>query len=484
MNYLRALGRDTRGAVYVLGIAMAAFLALFLWHIMSVADALVYRERMQEAADSVAFESAVMHARTMNLLSAINIIMAAVLSILVMVRFIELILGIAAAILWVLCGIPFLQFACGPAETVTNFLSKVIQKDVQKISPKVKKALTRLHKAQEVVSSAAPLPDVLVPSVKNMAYFKAPVNGVFAVSFAVVPAAVIPPTRMGTSSALPAMPIEEGSFDVLCKKAAEFWFGSGSTDNLNKTGGGEAASAISGFGQVMGAIAGAAPELFCNDGAPQSYAKNATKDLAKQKCDAEKKAADDAKKKYTQADYLKCMSNPPKVDTPGALDKQNPAAVWSNATNGNPFLQVWGIANGDPPEVSTVKFGEVKDKQAYHWSLAQAEFFSDCAEGNAPWSACEPLAMWHLWWKARLRRVIDPVQALSDSAKGAVVGAPAALLDMAVGKVVGAASKGPVSAAFASAGGGLLTQMVSGYLPDTTALADRIPTPPRSEIVH
>src|SRR5260370_42411244 len=115
MNYLRALGRDTRGAVYVLGIAMAAFLALFLWHIMSVPDALVYRERMQDAADSVAFESAVMHARTMNLLAAINIIMSAVLSILVMGRFIELILGIAATLLCVFCAIPFLQFAGGPS---------------------------------------------------------------------------------------------------------------------------------------------------------------------------------------------------------------------------------------------------------------------------------------------------------------------------------------------------------------------------------
>jgi hypothetical protein len=26
--------------------------------------------------------------------------------------------------------------------------------------------------------------------------------------------------------------------------------------------------------------------------------------------------------------------------------------------------------------------------------------------------------------------------------------------------------------------------MAGGYLPDTTAIADRIPTPPRSEIVH
>jgi len=294
----------------------------------------------------------VMHARTMNLIAAINIIMSVVLSISVMVRFIELILGIAAAILWVLCAIPFLQFACGPAETVTNFLAKVIEKDVTKISPRVRKALTRLHKAQQVVSSAAPLPDVLVPSVRNSSYYNAPVNGVFAVSFAVVPAAVIPPTRMGTSSALPAMPVEEGSFDVLCKKAAEFWFGGAghASDTLNQTGGGDAASAISGFGQVLGAIAGAAPELFCNDGAPQNFAKNATKDLAKQKCDAEKKDAEDNKRKYTDADYKKCMATPPKEpDSPAALDKQNPAAVWSIANNGNSFLQVWGIANGKPP---------------------------------------------------------------------------------------------------------------------------------------
>src|SRR5260370_36744482 len=101
------------------------------------------------------------------------------------------------------------------------------------------------------------------------------------------------------------------------------------------------------------------------------------------------------------------------------------------ANNGNPFLQVWGIANGKPPEISTVKFGKIDDKQSYHWSLAQAEFFSDCADGNAAWSESDYLAMWHLWGKGRLRRVNEPVEAITNLANTAISARPAAPRDLA-----------------------------------------------------
>jgi hypothetical protein len=159
MTERRDIFGDTRGAALVLGIAMAAFVAFFLWQLMSVADAVIYRERMQEAADSTAFESAVMHARTMNLLSALNIFMAAVLSIMVMMRLIEMILGIAIAILYALSIVPFLAWLSGPAATLTNFEARILSKEPTVIR-NVTRWLTRLNKAERTISSVAPLVDV------------------------------------------------------------------------------------------------------------------------------------------------------------------------------------------------------------------------------------------------------------------------------------------------------------------------------------
>lgn len=86
---LRELGADQSGAMMVMGIFMAMMLVGMIYYICGVGDALVYRERMQDAADSAAFAGAVLHARGMNFIALINIIMAAVLAILVALKLVE-----------------------------------------------------------------------------------------------------------------------------------------------------------------------------------------------------------------------------------------------------------------------------------------------------------------------------------------------------------------------------------------------------------
>jgi hypothetical protein len=77
----KRLMRRTHGAVMVVGLLFACFLAGALWYVIGVGDAVVFRDRMQEAADAVAFSSAVIHARGMNFIVVCNIIMFALTAI-------------------------------------------------------------------------------------------------------------------------------------------------------------------------------------------------------------------------------------------------------------------------------------------------------------------------------------------------------------------------------------------------------------------
>ena len=80
------LRRDERGAILVLGIFMCSCIVGALWYLAGIGSAIVYRERMQEAADAIAFSGAVLHARGMNLIVLINFVMAAILAIRVEMR--------------------------------------------------------------------------------------------------------------------------------------------------------------------------------------------------------------------------------------------------------------------------------------------------------------------------------------------------------------------------------------------------------------
>src|SRR3954469_20308536 len=80
---LRVIARrgDERGAIMVLGVFMCACMAGVLWYVIGIGDAIVYRERLQEGADAVAFSAATLHARGMNLIVLLNLLMACVLGI-------------------------------------------------------------------------------------------------------------------------------------------------------------------------------------------------------------------------------------------------------------------------------------------------------------------------------------------------------------------------------------------------------------------
>lgn len=95
----RSLARDGGGAVMVMGVFMAALMVGFIYYVKGIGDAILFRERMQDAADSAAFAGAAVHARGMNLIALINISSAAVLSVVAATRVISrYVAPVAAAI--------------------------------------------------------------------------------------------------------------------------------------------------------------------------------------------------------------------------------------------------------------------------------------------------------------------------------------------------------------------------------------------------
>jgi hypothetical protein len=69
------LAADRDGAVLLIGIFIALALTASLWFMIGIGDAIAFRETAQEATDAGAFSSAVVHARGMNFIAAINLIM-------------------------------------------------------------------------------------------------------------------------------------------------------------------------------------------------------------------------------------------------------------------------------------------------------------------------------------------------------------------------------------------------------------------------
>lgn len=202
MSERRSLRRDDRGAIMVISLFMAVMLVGFLYYLAGVGDAIVYRERMQDAADAGAFSTAVVHARGMNILALINMIMAAALAVLVALKVIEtlIIAGIviAGALAFVtfgasLAAIPPLKTAQQTTHTIHD-----------RVKPAVFKILEIGHKTAPVVRNVMPV----AGQVKALTIVRSP--------------AYRPPAYFGFAWPIhEELPTTDGSFGELCERAGE-----------------------------------------------------------------------------------------------------------------------------------------------------------------------------------------------------------------------------------------------------------------------
>jgi hypothetical protein len=124
----QSLLEDQRGAVMLTGLFMAFCLIGALWYVIGIGEALIFRDRMQEAADSAAFTAAVMNAKGMNFISVCNIVML----LLVMVYLVFAVIQDATILTCLACG-PWCPICCAacpyvlPAIRTNQSVARVVK---------------------------------------------------------------------------------------------------------------------------------------------------------------------------------------------------------------------------------------------------------------------------------------------------------------------------------------------------------------------
>lgn len=132
-GHLENVAKDEDGAVVVTGIFACAFLVGMLWYLLGLGDAILFKERMQDGADAVAFAPSVIHARGMNLIALLNLTMAAVLAVLVGVKITQALLIAANIVACLIRYNPHCYYLASHQSPYKNFVDKVDRK-VQNIN--------------------------------------------------------------------------------------------------------------------------------------------------------------------------------------------------------------------------------------------------------------------------------------------------------------------------------------------------------------
>jgi hypothetical protein len=196
----RRLSGDDRGAITLLALFFSIFALALLYSLISAAEASFFREHMQDAADAVALSSAVMHARSMNCIVLVNILMAALLAVLVSIKLIQglTIIGmvVAGALSWLTFGASLA--AVPPLHVLQTEMQNLY--DATKVP--VFEALEILHQVADELAVAGPIA-AGAAATADIEFWRPPVE-----SGVVVPS-------------IPELPVEDDSFKSLCEEAGK-----------------------------------------------------------------------------------------------------------------------------------------------------------------------------------------------------------------------------------------------------------------------
>ena len=442
-----AVGGDTRGAIMVVAVFMAVFLVGALWYIVGLADAMIYRERIQEGADAVAFSAAVVHARGMNIIAMMNLIMAAVMAVLVALKLAQLVLAIIAAVAAVILAASL--GTCAPCAAVIAACGTGIA-EIQDVINSVKQPIFNTLKA---LSTAQKGVAAIVPWLSEGEGFYLASQYGSPMKLGVVASPSMVPRDDGVKTY--GLPVENGNYAKLCEKAGQDVAGFIFLPIELLLGG--ASGPIEGFasaiGNVIGALTQSVSAFFCEGGSTGggTASSNQTRDqLVPQQCTGQQQAFNNWKNggpdtgfdhKYvilgdfqeglcTQDlinQYNQQMGQTPVNNDSGSdsdVQSRTPKKVSVGGSsevvkNGTSHFQVYSFVLGDtsglhyaPQFVQIAGWGQrtVNDPGAsVQFAVADGEFFYDCG-GNWTDETCDgdEEAMWNMRWRARLRGMQMP----------------------------------------------------------------------------
>lgn len=234
--------RDDRGAVMLISVFFIIFGVSMLYMAIGAGETVLFREHLQDAADSAALSGAVTHARIMNVIVLINVVMAALLAVLVTIKLVEgaAIVGavIAAGLAWFTGG------ATLAAIPPLNALRANMVSLYESAKEPIFSALEALHDVADAVADSAP------------AASDAVVQADIEENGEVVRAGFAAPTAS-------ALPVEDDAYEELCRKAGEFPVDMASAAMGDLPGMG---AVLKGLRGPMGTITHSLSAWFCGDG--------------------------------------------------------------------------------------------------------------------------------------------------------------------------------------------------------------------------
>jgi hypothetical protein len=433
---------------------MCACMVGALWYLAGIGSAIIYRERMQEGVDAVAFSGAVLHARGMNLIVLINLVMAAILAIRVAMRAAQL---AAVVIGTVLSLIPVVGTGLA-----TPFFggAKLLESSIRATRPAIDQALRGLSTVQNAIARIVP---------------PASLAGSFQVGERYAP--VVETSAAGSPLSIrDGLPIAEDTEDKLCNKAGqavasvllmampdevptpviegirgaigglvsaggayfcEMGTGGGPPDISNDLNRGsddacvkEREKLVQDANQARQRYDDACTRLNCTT-TTVSAAEQAELDGLARDRDIAQQAVDDfdhdqcvREKRQKARDTFNEKMGGGEAQTSKNGQGMTPKKVRDGWRNGIRDAQVLAVATGNTDSLRAGERGtrvgawrtplEFRVPESARFSLAQAEFFFDC---NGPWNQpdCNGSgeSMWRFRWRARLRRYNAPFEGMT-----------------------------------------------------------------------
>jgi hypothetical protein len=410
----RGLLADQGGAIMVMGVFMAVLLVGFMYYLIGVGETIFYRERMADAADAGAWAAAVMHARGMNAIVLINMIMAAIAAVVLAIGAVLFIIDVGIAIALALMAGVFTYPIGAPVYAI-----------LQPIRPTV----NTIHQAaQRFANAVLPVLNKAATGVKWATPWIAQVKVVN------VGAAYNPPVDVGifvSKTLVEGLPVEDDECKVLEDRGIKY------IEDLI----GNALGNIPILSTVMGWVGGLAAKAgsavyggVCGSGGGTAGA-DVINDAASAANEAAMEAAgcnDDPPPDPMPEGCGEPLPETGGVTAPASTstgsDGKGPKKVKDDCNLGDECFQLRSIMIGTPNYERTMRgvkianWGRDDDTGSMYTqlanlgrgSLAQAEFYWD--KGAEDGQEMRDEWMWEMNWRARLRRFRIPAGSLLGEA--------------------------------------------------------------------
>jgi hypothetical protein len=431
-----ALVGDRRGAVIVMAVFMSIFLVGCLWYLIGIGDAALYRARLDAAADAVAYGAAVYHARGMNLVAMLNLILAATLAIAIVSKALKFVIGIVYETTKFVCYVAKIAGgtdpACGIASDAAERMAK-LNDIIDKVEESNSGLIASISTAQREVAEVTAW--VAATESTNLAKDYEPI--------AVGGGAVSP--SMAKLNGRHGLPVMDEEFPITCQRGTEL-----APTMITEL----IPPVYLQYVALTGSLAGLANDFsaeYCGDATFTGGDFNIfnEKDVCEEKQSKHSKYDDDDDKgggKDDKFDYDKCVKenkvDPAKMDqtmkeenikhedpTKGLEPVEEPQSKTAKklvpyAVNGNEWFQVYALVLGDTTRLRAPDKGVLiasgggtipGQEGLEKYGFAQAEFFYD----QTPQAGAEDVyqkpgtglafadyrdnALWNMRWRARLR---------------------------------------------------------------------------------